>query len=423
MPRLYNSASPLGGLRPATTPLLASSSSFSTATVTEAEANAIAMTFDFEGGFDTIDGKPDTFSASLVKTTAGPITASASTMTTTITGTKGLNVLDDDNNIGNVQEFNDEEEEDDEQGNEDIAEPRPTTPRSARNGDINDRLLSLPGHVVLRPLPFQTPREPTKAGTKRSFELISTPKTISISSTTLQQESKPVPILSSTTPLVRGGVIATKAAAAAAIYEDRHKAKSVTVRGGDELERSRLNEYEAKLSKSASSLSLKTSSYISESLAAAKEQIAILKANFSLLSSVIDASKSKLGQLPNRAKLVSTNKSLSSSLVSSFSSSSSSSSFSSSSPSYIEVTLFGREEQLLLKLGPLTAEGCLPFREAMRARVQLLKCPLLQIQRKLESSGVSGMSGDEAGKDYMKYLKIYKDARGQLERLEANQTH
>jgi len=59
----------------------------------------------------------------------------------------------------------------------------------------------------------------------------------------------------------------------------------------------------------------------------------------------------------------------------------------------------------------------------MRARVQLLKGPLLQIQRKLESSGVSGMSSDEAGKDYMKYLKIYKDARGQLERLEVTQTH
>jgi hypothetical protein len=234
--------------------------------------------------------------------------------------------------------------------------------------------------------------------------------------------------LSSTTPLVRGGVIATKAAAAAAIYEDRHKAKSVSVRGGDELERSRLNEYEAKLSKSASSLSSKTSSYVSETLTAAKEQIAILKANFSLLSSVVAASTSKLGQLPNRAKLVFPNKSsssssLTSSLLSSSSSSLSSSSSSSSSssflPSYIEVTLFGREEQLLLKLGPLTAEGCLPFRETMRARVQLLKGPLLQIQRKLESSGVSGMSSDEAGKDYMKFLKIYKDARAQIERLEA----
>jgi hypothetical protein len=363
MPRLFNSASPRNR-PPVPSPLSA-----------VAQDQTITAAFDFEDDGDDHDGnKPATFVEKK-----------------------------QDEHVKQDQVDPEEDDDDNEDDVDNIVAPQVPSATPAKD---TRSLFPLPSRLPL--LPFQTPREPIKAGKKRGFDLISTPKPpMTTSSTTLLHQSVPSKS-SAATPFLKGGEFAIKAAAAISIYEDKFKVKHSNGRGGDELERSRLGEIEAKLVKSSSANSSYTSSYANELLLAAKEQLATLKANFNLLTSVISASTTKSGPLPNRAKILST----SSTLVTP-----------SSLPPFIEVTLFGRDrdDQGILRLGPLTAEGCLPFREAMRARVQLLKGPLLQIQRKLETSGVSGISGDEAGREYMRFLKLYKDARTQLERLDSTQ--
>jgi len=354
MPRLFNSASPRN--RPVPSPLAAA-----------VPDPSLTTAFDFEGG-----GDDDVIAE-------GPIVQQ---------------------DVKNDRELDSEDEQDD--GGDNMAVPQVPSATPAKD---SRSLFPLPNRLPLLSLPFQTPREPIRAGIKRGFDQISTPKppimTLPLS---IQQLSQPK--LSSATPFLKGGELEIKAKAAVNVFEDKFKAKVAHGRGGDELERSRLNEIEAKLVKTASAHSSYTSSYANELLLAAKEQLAMLKSNFSLLTAVASASASKSGPLPNRAKILSP---------------SSTTAPSSSSSSFIEITLFGRDrdDQGILRLGPLTADGCLPFREAMRARVQLLKGPLLQIQRKLESSGVSGQSKDEAGREYMRLLKLYKDARTQLERLDS----